>query len=140
MKILCGKDIGSCRHDIVWQDIIVAKRWDDWYRRFVLPIPLTPDLLELLYHKLVLAEHLVHRSRYPLVIIMACRVTRPDHEVYGIFEVFVYPVESRIDQSKGGVAIASLSPICSCRSRTTMTCIVFCRRGIYLVERIRVEI
>ena len=74
------------------------------------------------------------------VVVVTRRVACPDDEVYGVFEVFVNPVEGCIDQGYGRIAVRGFCAELACRALTSMTGLVIFGGGVSLVEGIWVEV
>ena len=91
--------VGPGLHDIVGHNVNVPKVRNDGYGPFigrVRVVLLAKDLLELVYQQLVRFNNLLFCSRYLLIGIMAGRVSCPNDEVDGIFDVVVDPLKGRI--------------------------------------------
>jgi hypothetical protein len=101
---------------------------------------LSEDFYELGDQVLILLYHLFLRSGYPLVIVVSGRVACPDNKIYIILDVLVYPIERLVDESERRVAAGSLCAVYAGRPTLAMTCCLFLRTRVRLVEWIWVEV
>lgn len=127
--------------DVVWQDIIVAKGGHNRYYKVFLWISIFSKYLpELADQQFIQVYHLLLGSRDLVVVIMAGRISCPDHEVDFVSKVMIDPGEGAICQRDWGVTICCLGSVEAGRTRAPVTDIVFGGRGVGFVERIGVEV
>ncbi len=93
------------------KDIIVPEGWNNWdnevvrWIRVVDIVVFAKDLYEFVYYCAVLRQYLLFRTRILLVVVMACRIPRPDDEVNRVFQILIYPSKSLIDQTERSIAV-----------------------------------
>ena len=130
--------------DIVRHDVVVAKCWHYGDHIVVGPSAIfighAEHLPKLLDQELILAYNLLLRARMLLVVVVPCRVARPDDKVDIVPYVVLNPSKRLIDQRKRGVTTRRLCAIDACRSSLAVTCRFRSRARVRLVERVWVEV
>lgn len=95
---------------------------------------------ELADDKLVLVYDLFRRTRNLLVVVVPCRVARPDDEIDVVLEMLIDPFECLIDQRKGRVTTGCLSAVDTSRTMPTVAGVTRAGTRIRLVEGIGVYV
>lgn len=143
-----GPTIRTGCEDVVWQNVVVAICGHDWNHKAVKRI-LWIDLprfaehsYELIYHISVEFLNLPVVTRQPFIIVVSRRIPGPYHEIDVVFDVFLNPVECRVDQREGRIALGlgSTEVACVAFSRLPMARMISVWVGVGLVEGIGMEI
>lgn len=108
VQVLHRPLVRSRKEDVVWHDIVVAKRWHNRYHIVVYSSAIfirhTKHLTKLFDQKLVLTYDLLLRARMLLIVVVSRRVARPDHKIDIVLDIVVYPPKRLIDQREGRIA------------------------------------
>lgn len=136
--------VWSGKEDVVWHNIVVAKGWHNRYHIVVyssaILIRHTKHFTKLFDQELVLAYDLLLRACVFLIVVVSCRVTRPDHKIDLVLDIVVDPSERLIDQRERRVATRRLSAVDACWSSFSMTCCLSCGARVRLIKWVRVEV
>lgn len=108
------------------QNVVVPKGWNNrndeiigWVG-VIYVVGLAKDFDKFVHHKSVELDDLFIRSRKPFIVVMASRVTGPYNKVDLIFYILFDPLESRVHQCEGRVAVCHLGTIVTRLTFTVM--------------------
>jgi hypothetical protein len=99
------------------EDVVVPECWN--YRDdkvvggvgIVYVVRLPKDFDKLFHHIFIEFDDLLVRSRESFIIVMPSRIASPNHEINLIFDIVLNPLEGRVDQGKGSVAVCHFGTI-----------------------------
>jgi hypothetical protein len=130
--------VGPRVEDIVREEVIVAKGRDDGNGELLAVIGEGID--NLLREERVGTEDVAFVSGNLLVAIVAGTVASPNDKVDLVLEVCANPIESRVDEGQGRVAIGGFGAVVAGRPLFAMAGDAFCGGSVRLVKGVGMEI
>lgn len=144
IQILHGPSVGPAEEDVMRHDVVVAEgrdnRDDVVFCRGMLVMVLSEDLGELGDHVLILAYDLPLCSGNFLVVVVPCRVARPDDKVYAVPDIVVDPLERLVDERVGRVAGGRLCAVYARGAMFAVASSVCCGARVCLVVGVRMKV